>query len=275
MRYGLRRIPIPMLFALAVAVGVAVTLIIQITVVPPPPAIVLPIETGATDVASGTAIHTISLSVPADAYAIYGTLGGMGRLKLETDITGWYYLQNDWLVAVVRRSPGNATYSLTGGGRVVIREINSTHAVVFYDRNYVTVVAQKVRVGTTGWYIYHPVATSYPTEVRNTIVNILTSLGYSFTYVFQPTPDYVKFDPNIRRFTVYFDTVSTNGQVRIRDYSRSNSTKFTLIPADSAVTVNAILQIDLNNYVLFPIWLLLYYQPSSDVDVTLTITPVP
>jgi hypothetical protein len=274
MRIELKRIPIPMLLALAVAVGVAVTIVIQITVVPPPPAVVMPIETDATDVPAGTTTHVISLSVPAGAYAIYSTLAGMGKLQLETDTTGWYYLQNDWIATVVRRSPGNATYVLTGGARVVIREINNTHAVVFYDRNSVVVVAQKVQVGTTGWYVYHPVTTSYPAEVRNTIVNILNSLGFSFAYVFQPSPNYVRFDPNTRRFTVHFDTISSNGQVGIRDYSRSNGTRFTPIPADSAVTVNAILQIDMNNYVLFPTWLLLYYQTSTSVDVAITITPV-
>jgi hypothetical protein len=268
----MNRIPIPLVFALAVAVGVAVTIVIQITVLAPPPAVVFPIETPATGLDTGSSTYTTSVSVPAGYHAVYPTLAGLGKLQLRANTTGWYYLQSDWVVTVVRRSTGDATFTLSGGSRVYVKEINATHAFVFFDRHSTGVVAMKVQVGATGWYIYHPVPTDYGTTVTGAIRSFLSSLGYSYAYVFQPRPDYVAYDPSTRTFTVYFDKIDSSG-VYVKDFYYVNATSFTPVPTTTSVTVSGIGMIDVYNYVLYPVWALLYYNPSSSVKSALTVAP--
>jgi len=272
--HRLNRIPIPLMFALAVAVGVAVTIIIQITVLAPPPAIVAPIETSATSVASGSSTYSTALTVASGYYVNYPTLAGLGKLQLQANTTGWYYRQDDTLVTVVRRTTGDATFTLSNGYKVYVKEINDTHAFIFYDAHSTGFVAQKVQVGNTGWIIYHPVVTAYDANTLNAIESLLSSTGYMSVYVFQPKPDYLKFDPSSKSFYVYFDYVSNSGSVSTKYFYYTNSSSFTPIPTNSAVSVNGIAQIDINNYVLYSVWALLYYQPSSSVKSALTVTPI-
>jgi hypothetical protein len=274
MRHGLSRIPIPLMLALAVAVGVAVTIIIQITMLAPPPAVVAPIETSATSLDTGSSTYSMSVTVVSGYYAVYPTLAGLGKLQLMANTTGWYYLQDDLVLTVVRRSAGNANFTLSGGYTVYVREINATHAFILYNGRTTGVVAQKVQVGTTGWIVYHPVVTAYDAATLNTIKNLINSLGYMNVYVFQPKPDYVSYDPSTKTFYVYFDYVGNDGTVYQKYQYYTNTTSFAPIPTSSAVTVNGIVQIDVSNYVLYSVWALLYYQPTSSVKSALTITPV-
>ena len=269
----LYRIPIPLLFAVAVAVGVAVTIIIQIIVLAPPPAVVAPIESSATSLDTGTGTYSTTVTVASGSYAVYPTLAGLGKLQLEANTTGWYYYQDDWVLTVVRRSTGDVDLTL-GVNTVYVREINATHAFILYSGRTTGVVAQKVQVGTTGWIVYHPVVTSYDTATLNMMKTLMNALGYVNIYVFQPKPDYVNYDPSTKTFTVYFDYVDNTGAVTAKYYSLTNATSFTPIPTTTAVTVNGIAQIDVNNYVLYSVWALLYYQPTSSVNSALTITPV-
>ncbi len=274
MRRSLNRFPIPLMLALAVAVGVSVTIIIQITVLVPPPAVVAPIETSAASLDTGSSTYTTSLTVVSGYYAVYPTLAGLGKLSLVANTTGWYYLQSDWFVTVVRRSTGNTMFTLSNGYKVYVREINTTHAFVFFDRYSTIIVARKVQVGTTGWIVYHPVATSYDTTTKNAIRNFLSSLGYSYAYVFQPKSDYVTYDPSYKSFYVYFDAFYNDGSVSTKYYYYTNNTNFMPVPTSSPTTVSGIEQIDTNNYVLYPVWVLLYYQATSSVKSALTVTPV-
>jgi len=274
MRRGFSRIPIPLMLALAVAVGVAVTIIIQITVLAPPPAVVAPIESSATSLDTGSSTYSTSVTVASGSYAVYPTLAGLGKLQLMANTTGWYYLQNDLVLTVVRRSTGDANFTLSSGYTVYVREINATHAFILYSGHTTGVVARKVQVGTTGWIVYHPVATAYDAATLNTIKNLMNSLGYRYVYVFQPKPDYVSYVPSTKTFYVYFDYVGSDGTVNNKYQYYTITTSFAPIPTNSAVTVNGIVQIDTSDYVLYPTWALLYYQPTSSTKSALTITPV-
>jgi hypothetical protein len=274
MPYGINRIPIPLVLALAVAVGVAVTIVIQVTILAPTPAVVAPIETAASSLESGASTHSINIDTSAGYYAIYPTLAGMGKLRLEANTTGWYYLANDWVLTVVRRNPGNAALSVTGGYTVHVREINATHAFVFYDGRDTGVVAKKVQVGSTGWYVYHPTVTSFDTATLNTITNLLNSLGRAVAYVFQPKSDYLEYDPSTKNFKVYFDVVTSSGGVSTKDHYFLNATSFSPVPSDSPVTADGLERVDTYNYVLYSVWALLYYNPSSTVKTGFTIRPV-
>jgi hypothetical protein len=274
MPYGINRIPIPLVMALAVAVGVAVTIVIQVSILAPTPAVVAPIETAASGLDSGTSTYSTNIDMSAGYYAIYPTLAGMGKLRLEANTTGWYYLRNDWVLTVVRRNPGDAVLSVTGGYRVHIKEINATHAFVFYDGRDTGVVAKKVQVGTTGWYVYHPTVTSYDTATLSAITSIMSSLGRTTVYVFQPKSDYIEYDPSTKNFKVYFDVVSSSGGVTLKNHRFFNATSFTPVPSGSPVTADGLVRVDTYNYVLYSVWALLYYNPSSAVRTAFTITPV-
>jgi hypothetical protein len=258
------------MFALAVAVGVAVTIVIQITLLPAPPAVVAPIETPPD---AGSTTYTKSLVIPYDASAVYPTLAGIGKLQISVNTTGWYYLQNDWVFTVVRRSTGNIAFHVSSGAFIYVREINATHAFIYHSVYATGVVAQKVQVGTTGWIIYHPVVTDYDADTLNTIRTAMSSLSLSNVYVFQPKPDYVTYDPNTKTFYVYFDKVDNSGDVTSKYFYYANTTSFTPIPTDSPVTVSGIERIDTENYVLYSVWALLYYPTPSDVNSAITISP--
>jgi hypothetical protein len=271
MRYKLYRIPAPLLLALAVAVGIGVTIIIQVTILAPIPAVVAPIETTATALGAGSATYTVSVDVGYGDYAIYPTLAGLGRLQLSVNTTGWYYLQDDLIATVVRRSMGNAELTLSNNYKVYVREINATHAFVFYSRYYTGFVAKKVQVGTTGWYVYHPTVTSYDTATLDVITSLMNSLGLTAIYVFQPKSDYVAYDSSTKTFSVYFDVVNSGGSVDSKGHRRNNATSFELISA--SVNVNGAEKIDAYNYVLYSTWALLYYSTTSSVRTALRITP--
>jgi len=271
MRYKLNRVPIPLMLALAVAVGVTVTIIIQVTVLAPIPAVVAPIETTATALDTGSATYTVSVDVGYGDYAIYPTLAGLGKLRLEANTTGWYYLQNDLIATVVRRSTGNAELTLSSNYKVYVREINTTHAFILFDKHNTGVVAKKVQVGTTGWYVYHPVVTSYDTATLNTITSLMNSLGRTTIYVFQPKSDYVAYDSSTKTFSVYFDVVNSGGSVNSKDYRWDNATSFA--PISAPVNANGIEKIDTYNYVLYSTWALLYYGATYSVRTALSITP--
>jgi hypothetical protein len=272
MRYGLRRIPIPMLFALAVAVGATVTIVIQVFMLAPIPAVVAPIETPATALETGSATYSITVEVPHGDYAVYPTLAGLGKLRIETNTTGWYYLQNYWIATVVRRSTGNTELTLSDNYKVYVREINATHAFVYFDKSGVGIVARKVQVGTTGWIVYHPTVTSYDAATRNVITSLMSSLNLATIYVFQPKSDYVTYDPDTKTFTVYLDSVSSTGSVTPKDYYFTNTTSFA--PISTPVTVNGIERVDTHNYVLYPTWMLLYHRFTSSTRTAFTVAPV-
>jgi len=272
MRYKLHRVPVPLLLALAVAVGVAVTIVIQVTILAPIPAVVAPIETAATALDTGSATYTISIDVALSDYAIYPTLAGLGKLRLEANTTGWYYLQDDLVATVVRRSTGDARLILSNNYMIYVREINATHAFILFDKHNTSVVAKKVQVGTTGWYVYHPVATSYDTATLNTIISLMNSLGGTAIYVFQPKPDYVSYDPNTKTFSVYFDVVKSDGSINSKGRRWDNATSFE--PISAPVNVNGAERIDSHNYVLYPTWALLYYKFGADTRTAITITPI-
>jgi len=272
MWYKLHRVPVPLLLALAVAVGVAVTIVIQVTILAPIPTVVAPIETTATALDTGSATYTISIDVAYTDYAIYPTLAGLGKLRLETNTTGWYYLQNDLVATVVRRSTGDAELTLSNNYKVYVREINATHAFILFDKHNTGVVAKKVQVGTTGWYVYHPVATSYDTATKNAIISFMNSLGRTAIYVFQPKPDYVSYDPNTKTFSVYFDVVNSNGSIDSKGHRWDNATSFE--PISTPVNVNGAERIDKYNYVLYSTWALLYYKFGADTRTAITITPI-
>jgi hypothetical protein len=271
MRHRLHRIPAPLLLALAVAVGVSVTIIIQVTVLAPIPAVVAPIETSAASLDTGSSTYTISVEVGVGDDAVYPTLAGLGKLRLAANTTGWYFLQNDWVVTVVRRTTGDTVLTLSDNYKVYVREINSTHAFVFCDRHQTGIIARKVQVGTTGWIVYHPTTTSYDSATLNVITSLMDSLGYANIYVFQPRLGYVTYDPSTKKFSVYFDVVSSSGSVELKDYYRSNVTNFQ--PISSPVIADGAERVDTYNHVLYSVWALLYFKPSSSVRTAFTITP--
>jgi hypothetical protein len=271
MRHKLHRVPVPLLLALAVAVGVTVTIVIQVTILAPTPAVVAPIETPDTALYTGSATYTLSVDAPFGEYAVYSTLAGLGKLRLEANTSGWYYLQSDWIVTVVRRNVGDAELILSNNYKVHVKEVNATHAFVLFGKHKTGIVAKKVQVGATGWYVYHPVATSYDNNIKNAITSLMNSLGLSTVYVFQPKSDYVTYDPGAKTFNVYFDSVSSDGSVKLKDYKMANTTSFQ--PISSPVTVSGIERVDIYNYVLYPVWALLYHKFSADTRTAITITP--
>jgi hypothetical protein len=261
------------MLALAVAVSVAVTIIIQVSVFPPVPAVVAPIETTATSLDSGTDTYTISIDAVSGDYVIYPTLAGLGKLQLTAGKAGWYYLANNWIPTLVRRSASDDELTLGDGSKLYVKEINSTHAFIFYQRYSVGIVAKKVQVGTTGWYVYHPVVTAYDSTTKNVITNLMNSQNYGYIYVFQPKRDYVTFDPNAKVFQVYFDMVYNDGTVYEKGYYMTNTTNFEPLPPNTAVTVDGIERLSTYNFVLYPAWVLLYDEPTSNDDYPITITP--
>jgi len=273
MRRRLNRLPIPLMLALAVAVGVAVTIIIQVTIFPPVPAVVAPIETTATSLDSGSSTYTISIDAVSGDYVIYPTLAGLGKLQLTVGRAGWYYLANDWIPTLVRRGASDEEFTLSNGGKLYVKEINSTHAFIFYQKYSIGIIARKVQVGSTGWIVYHPVVTAYDSATKNAIINFLTSQSYGYVYVFQPKPGYVTFDPNNKAFRVYFDTVNNDGTVYEKGYSMTNATKFEPLPPNTNVPVDGIERLSTYNFVLYPVWVLLYDMPTSNTDYQITITP--
>jgi hypothetical protein len=262
------------MLAVAVAVGVAVTIIIQVSIYPPVPAVVAPIETTATSLESGTSTYTISIDAVSGDYVIYPTLAGLGKLQLTAGAAGWYYLANDWIPTLVRRSASDAVLTLGDGSKLYVNEINSTHAFIFYQKYSIGIVAAKVQVGTTGWIVYHPVATAYDTATLNTIKNLMTALGYLNAYVFQPKPGYVAFDSNTKTFQVYFDTVYSDDTIQVKGYYMTNTTNFGPLPPNTDVPVNGIERLSTYDFVLYPVWVLLYDMPTSNGNYPITITPI-
>jgi hypothetical protein len=267
------KFPLPLLLALAVAVGVTITIVVQVTILSPPPAIVAPIETMPESV-DASRTYTISIEVAQGEYIIYPTLIGLGKLRLESNVSGWYYLQNDWVVSLVRRETGDAVFMLPNNNRVYVKEINDTHAFIFYTQHYTGIVAKKVQVGSTGWIIYHPVVTDYDSNTLEAIRALLQSIGYTYTYVFQPRRDYITFVQNQKYFYVYFDRVTNTGYIYRREYYLRNSTNFVSIHANTPVEVVALVRMDANTYVLQSIWGLLYYLPDNNVRIAFSVTPV-
>jgi hypothetical protein len=51
----------------------------------------------------------------------------------------------------------------------------------------------------------------------------------------------------------------------------TNTTSFQ--PISSPVTVSGIERVDIYNYVLYPVWALLYFNPGSSTKTAITITP--
>ncbi len=278
MWYSLKRIPLPLLLALAVVVGVTVTIIIQVTVLAPIPAVVAPIETPAQALETGQATYTISIDVAYDDYAIYPTLAGLGKLKIEATTNGWYYIDNDWIVTVVRRGTGDIELTIPGSNlRVFVKEVDNERAIVLYERYYSAVVAKKVQLGSVGWYVYHPIyVSSYDSTLRNVIFELMNDLGLYRMYIFQPSRDYVEFDPDTRTFTVYVDEVNANNQEitrRVSFFTVPIST-FNSIQPNQAITIDGAIRINTYNYVIYPTWLLLYHKFTQNTETRVSITPV-
>jgi hypothetical protein len=268
----LKIVPLPLLFALAVAVGAVVVMVVQINVIPPPPAIVAPLDTQPTEHLSGSQTVTFSVSIYAGQSVTYDNLAALGRVSLGANTTGWYYLVNDWIFAVMRRSTGNATFSLPTGIQVEVFQYNSTHALVVNRQRNTVVIAKIVPVGALGWYAYHPVSTNYDSGTIDGLNRYLSYRGLSEVYVFQPRHDYIEFSNNV--FRVYFDVVRSTSRT-LKGTSLTNTTNFTPIQPGSTVMPTDYYIIDINNVVLPPVWVIFMMTPTSSINSALTITPLP
>jgi hypothetical protein len=272
-RDRVRRIPIPLLFALAVAVGATVVMVLQINIIPPPPAIVAPVDTGPTALTSGSQTVTFTINAYAGQTVVYSNLAALGRVSLQANTTGWFYQANDWIYTVMRRSTGNATFTV-GSTTVEVFQYNTTNAFVVNRQRNTLVITRIVSVGTTGWYAYHPVDTVYGTDTVNALVRYMNYRGLSQVNVFRPRYDYITFDASTRTFRVFFDVVSSSGTVSSRGTSLTNTTSFTALPSGSAVVPTNYFIIDINNVVLPPIWIIYRANPTSSIRSAVTITPL-
>ncbi len=274
-RDRLRKVPIPLLFALAVAVGASVLLVLQINILPPPPAIVTPLDTGPTAHTSGT--HTVTLTITgyAGQTISHRNLAAFGRVSLQANTTGWFYQVNDWIYTVVRRTTGNATFTLPTGVTIDVFQYNSTHALVVNRQRNTVVITRIVSVGGTGWFAYHPVTTTYDSATMNGLIRYMQFRGLSQVNVFLPTYDYVTYDPFARTFRVFFDVVTNTGSRTTRGTSISNTTNFVALPANAAVVPGNYFIIDINNVVLPPVWVIHVNRYSSTTRSALTISPQP
>jgi hypothetical protein len=274
LRDRLRKIPLPLLFALAVAVGATVIMLLQINIIPPPPAIVSPIETGPTALTSGSQTVALTINAYAGQTVVYQSLAALGRVSIQANTTGWFYQANDWIFAAMRRSTGNATFTLPTGVTVEVFQYNSTHALVVNRQRNTVVITRIVSVGTTGWNAYHPVDTVYDTATINGLTRYMSHRGLSQLNVFRPRADYVVFETSTRVFRVYFDVVSSGGSVTTKGTSLTNSSSFAALPSGSSVVPTNYFIIDINNVVLPPVWVIFRSNPTSSVRSALTITPL-
>jgi hypothetical protein len=272
LRDRLRRLPLPLILALAVAVGATVVMVLQITVLPPPPAIVAPADTQATALTSGSQTVTFAITAYAGQTVTYDNIAAFGRVSLQANTTGWYYQANDFIYTVMRRSTGNATFTLPTGVTVDVFQYNSTHALVVNRQRNTAVITRIVSVGTTGWYAYHPVTTVYDTATRNGINRYLTYRSLTQINIFLPRGDYIVFDASTKVFRVYFDVATSSG-ITAQGTSLTNSTSFTALPSGSAVVPTNYFIIDVNNVVLPPVWVIYRSNPTSSVSSALTIAP--
>jgi len=270
MRNKLQRIPLPLLVALAVAVGASVAIVVNIITLPPPAGIAAPIETPATALETGTFTYTLTVEVVRGRLFNYPTLAGLGKLQLESNTTGWYYLQNNLFVTLVRRSTGDATFTI-GNDKVYVKEINNTHAFILF-RN-VGVVTKKVHVSVV-WVVYHPVATAYDSTTLNAITALMSAIGRTEVDVFQPRADYLHYDVDTRSFRIFVDIVRNDGTVQRRHFYYTNATSFTPISPSSPVLIDGIVDLGGLNYALYPVWVLFYYHPNVSIKSELKVAPV-
>ena len=270
MRNKLQRIPLPLVVALAVAVGASVAIVVNIVTLPPPAGIAAPIETPATALETGTYTHILTVEALRGQLIKYPTLAGLGKLQLESNTTGWYYLQNDLFVTLVRRSTGDATFTI-GIDEVYVKEINDTHAFILF--RYVGVVTKKVQVSGL-WVVYHPVATDYDSTTLNAITALMSARGMTVVDVFQPRADYLQYDDDIRSFKIFVDVVQNDGTVQRRHFYYTNATSFTPILPDSPVLIDGFVDLGGHNYALYPVWVLFYYHPNVSIKSELKVAPI-
>ena len=200
-------IPVPLLLAAAVAVGLTVTLVIQIVVLEPLPAIAFPTVLGPD---SSLASYTLTIKVLPGEPVNFATIAGMGQIYLWANAPGLKYATDLFIGTVILKNPGNYSFRLSSGPAIVVKDLNSTYAIVAIDnnRNFVVYgfVTKKVQVGS--WYIYHPVVSEPTTEVVGTIRRILTELTYRNIFcLFQPTQDYIEVDGNTDTVYIFCDKV--------------------------------------------------------------------
>jgi hypothetical protein len=274
LRDRLRKIPTPLLFALVVAVGATVVMVLQINILPPPPAIVAPINTGPDVLTGGSQTVMVTINAYAGQTVVHANLAALGRVSLQVNTTGWHYQANDWIFTAMRRSTGNATFSLPTGVQVEVFQYNSTHALVVNRQRNTVLITKIVSVGGTGWYAYHPIDTVYDSATINGLVRFMSFRGLSQVNVFRPRADYVTFDPSSKVFRVYFDVVASSGQVTTKGTSLTNSSNFVVLPSGSAVVPTNYFIIDINNVVLPPVWVIHKSNPTSSIRSALTITPL-
>jgi hypothetical protein len=272
-RDGLRRVPLPLLFALVVLISATVVLVVQIAVLPPPPAVVAPLDSDATTLSTGSQTFTYSVTAFLGRTVVYTNLAALGYVSLNANTTGWYYQVNDWVFTVIRRSTGDASISISSASITLdIHHINATHALVVNRGRNTAVIAKVVSAGS--WYVYHPVAADYTSDTTGAITGYMSSKGLSALYVFQPKYNYIEFDQASKTYRVYFDYVAASGSVTSRGYSLTNSTDFVALPSGSGVIPSGTYYLaDTNNIVLAPIWVLLVYTPTSDTNSALTVEP--
>jgi len=203
------RIPVPLLLAAVVAVGITVTLVVEIVVLDPLPAIAFPTVLGPD---STLVSYTLTIEVPSGESANFATIAGMGKFYLWADVPGLKYTTYLYMGTVVLRNPGDYSFRLSSGQAVVVRDLNSTHAIVAIDNYYNQIVygfvTKKVRVGS--WYIYHPVVSEPTTEVVATIRQILNSINRYTFCLFQPTQDYIEVDETADTVYISCDLVNSN-----------------------------------------------------------------
>ncbi len=274
-RDRLRRLPIPLLLALVVVVGASVIMVLQINILPAPPAIVAPLHTDASVITSGTQTVTLTITGYAGQTLSFASLAALGRVSIQANTTGWHYQANDWIFTVVRRTTGNATFTLPTGVTVDVFQYNSTHALVVNRQRNTVVIARIVSVGGTGWFAYHPVSTVYDSATVNGLIRYMQFRGLSQVNVFLPRPDYVTYDPFAKVFRVYFDVVTNTGSRTPRGASIANTTNFVALPVNTAVIPTNYFIIDINNVVLPPVWVIHVNRYQTSTRSALIISPQP
>jgi hypothetical protein len=225
------RIPVPLLLAAAVAVGLTVTLVIQIVVLEPLPAIAFPTVLGPD---STLASYTLTIEVLPGEPVNFATIAGMGQIYLWADAPGLKHATDLFIGTVILKNPGNYSFRLSSGQAVVVKDLNSTYAIVAIDNynNFIVYgfVTKKVQVGS--WYIYHPVVSEPTTEVVETIRQILTELSYRNIFcLFQPTQDYIEVDETADAVYIFCDKVDFYNVYRRGDSVKLDT--FSDVSADS------------------------------------------
>jgi len=262
----MRRVSLPLLLAAVIAVGTSVVLVLQITVLSPTPSVVFPIELPASS--SATTI-TRSYTIAAGESVGYGTIAGMGNLRLTANTTGWRYAHLSYVGVAALAESGNATFTVDDL-TIYIRG-NGTHGVVGVASAtdlYVT-PARKVTFG--GWTVYHPTYVDLTSDarMRQFVVDVINAAGKVQAKVLQARHDYLRVNSN-GSMTVYYDTVTSTGSVSVYGFTAPYTG--TELSAGTPVDVNG--RTCPTSTTCFMGTVLAWYRgvPKSSVNSALTVT---